>query len=610
MKNMFFPLPVHGVFHGSFLRFSSRCLLGICMLFCAGIINASHVVYMKDYGVLPSTTIDATPGVSRALAECIGKPNSVLVFEKGEYHFWGDKACEKYCFTSNNDEGLKRIIFSIENAEGLTIDGNGSSFVFHGFVNPFVIYSSTDVTLKNFSVDFSRTFHSEGIILASDKEGEMDLEIPSQFPFEIRNNILVFTDKEEPQSSVMTTVSKDRLYSYGSLLEFDTHKRETAFMARDYYINSIPLVAKRLSDNKVRIYLDGIKGTVGNTLVFGAGHRNYSDIIVSDSRDIEVNHVTIHHAGGMGVVAQRTHNVSVLNCKFVPSPGRVVSCTADATHFVNCTGKVELGNSTFMNQMDDATNIHGIYVQIVEQLSPTEVYVRLKHPQQFGFDFLKKGTRVELVQGKSLITKGEAVVLEAERLNKEMTRVKLDTPLPAGIGVGDAMGDVKQLSEVHIHHNYIGKNRARGMLLNSRGKTVVEHNTFHSPGAAILFEGDAQYWFEQGGVRECIVRNNLFDNCLYGVWGKAVIDVGAGITDNKEESRYNRNVQVYDNTFRVFDDVLLLQAYCVDGIYWENNKLERTADYPALRTNLSPFKVEYCDDVRIDHKETPMGFNK
>lgn len=603
MKNIFFSLSAYGVFHASLLRFSSRCFLGMCMFFCAGMINASHVVYMKDYGVFPSATIDATPGVVHALAECIREPNSVLVFEKGEYHFWGDKAYEKYCFTSNSDEGLKRIIFSIENAKGLTVDGNGSSFVFHGFVNPFVISSSTGVTLKNFSVDFSRTFHSEGIILASDKEGEMDLEIPPQFPFEIRNNILVFTDKEEPQSSVMTTVSKTQLYSYGSLLEFDTHKRETAFMVRDYYINSIPLVATRLSENRVRIYLDGIKGTVGNTLIFAAGHRNYSGIIVSDSKDIAVDHVTIYHAGGMGVVAQRTHDVAVRNCKFIPSRERMVSCTADATHFVNCTGKIELGNSTFMNQMDDATNIHGIYVQIVEQLSPTEVYVRLKHPQQFGFDFLKEGTQVELVQGKSLITKGEAVVLEAERLNKEMTRVKLDKPLPAGIGVGDAMCDVKQLSEVYIHHNYIGKNRARGILLDTRGKTVVEHNTFHSPGAAILFEGDAQYWFEQGGVRECIVRNNLFDNCLYGVWGKAVIDVGTGITDNKEESRYNRNVQVYDNTFRVFDDALLLQAYCVDGIYWKNNKLERTVDYPALRTNLSLFKVEYCDNVRIDHEK-------
>ena len=219
---------------------------------------------------------------------------------------------------------------------------------------------------------------------------------------------------------------------------------------------------------------------------------------------------------------------------------------------------------------------------------------------------MKKGTRVELVEDKSLITKGEAVVLEAERLNKEITRVKLNAALPDGIEVGDVMGDMQQLSEVHIHHNYIGKNRARGMLLNSRGKTIVEYNTFHSPGAAILFEGDAKHWFEQGGVRECIIRNNLFDNCLYGVWGKAVIDVGAGISKNKEESRYNHRIQVYDNTFRVFDEGLLLQAYCVDGILWKNNKQERTTDYPALRTNDTLFKVEYCDHVQIEHDKTQL----
>lgn len=610
MKNIFSLLSFFGVCQGRSSHVNFRGILVICMLFCIGMVNAGHTVYVKDYGVLPSTTADATPGVLQALAKCVREPNSVLVFEKGEYHFWGDKACEKYCFTSNNDEGLKRIIFPIEKADGLTIEGNGASFIFHGFVNPFVISYSAYVTLKNFSVDFSRAFHSEGIILASDKEGEMDLEIPSQFPFEVRNNILVFTDNEEPQSSVKTTVGKDCIYPYGSLLEFDTRKRETAFMAYDYYINSIPLVAKKLGGNKVRIYLDGIKGTVGNTLVFAAAHRNYSSVIVSDSKNIAIDHVTIHHAGGMGVIAQRTHNVSVLNCKFAPSQGRIVSCTADATHFVNCTGKVELGHSTFTNQMDDATNIHGVYVQVVERLSPTEIYVRLKHFQQFGFDFLKKGTRVELVQGKSLITKGEALVLESERLNKEITRVKLDTPLPVGIGIGDVLGDMQQLSEVHIHHNYIGKNRARGMLLNSRGKIVVEHNTFHSPGAAILFEGDARYWFEQGGVRECIIRNNLFDNCLYGVWGKAVIDVGAGISDNKEESRYNRNIQVYDNIFRVYDDALLLQAYCVDGILWKNNKLEHTTAYPATRTNDSLFKVEFCDDVQIEHDGKQMESNK
>ena len=36
-----------------------------------------------------------------------------------------------------------------------------------------------------------------------------------------------------------------------------------------------------------------------------------------------------------------------------------------------------------------------------------------------------------------------------------------------------------------------------GVLLGSRGKIVIENNTFHTPGAAILLEGDARFWFEQ-----------------------------------------------------------------------------------------------------------------
>lgn len=588
----------------NFSNANLRIAVWIFMLLYVAILNAENRIYMRDYGVLPSTVTDATLGVSRALKACKNLSGSVLVFEKGEYHFWGDKACEEYFFISNNDEGLKRIIFSIEEINGLIIDGCGSHFIFHGFVNPFVISSSTNITLKNLSIDFSRSFHSEGIILASDKEGEMDLKISSQFPFEVRNGILVFKGNDESKYSHLTTVGQDIYYPYCSLLEFDTHKRETAFMVNDYYVGSIPLVADSLSEDKVRIYLKGIKGTVGNTLVFAPSHRNYPGVTVTDSKNVNFDNVVIHHAGGMGIIAQRTHNISVTNCEFVPSQNRMISCTADATHFVNCTGKIELAHSTFMNQMDDATNIHGIYTQIIEQLSPTEIYVKLKHRQQFGFDFLKEGTRVELVQGKSLIEKGKATVVGVERLNKEITRVELDKPLPEGIGVGDVIGDTRQLSEIHIHHNYIGKNRARGMLMNSRGRTVIESNTFHSPGAAILFEGDAYFWFEQGGVRECIIRNNLFDNCLFGLWGKAVIDVGAGILEQKEISRYNHNIHIYKNTFRVFDDVCLLHAYCVDGIYWDDNKVERTDDYPISRPlNSSLFKIECCDNVKIEHVE-------
>ena len=557
---------------------------------------AKTQINFADFGV-DAQTVDCTPGLIKCLQTCKGEPDVELVFNKGTYNFYPEFGIDKYCFISNNDEGLKRIIFLLENMKNFSIDGQGSEFIFHGFVNPFVINNSSNITFKNFSIDFARPFHSEATIIAINSDG-IDVDIPENFPYQINNGTLIFNagDMEEKRQ---TTVSKKIIYPYGSLLEFDPIKRETAYMVRDYYLGGTPLVAKSLGDRKVRIFMKNLKGTVGNTMVFAAETRNYPGFTVSDCSDIRFNNITIYHAGGMGIVCQRSNNISVLSSKVTPSKGRIVSTTADATHFTNCTGKIELGNSVFQNQMDDATNIHGIYVQIVKQISSNEFIVQLKHSQQLGFDFLKTGTQVEFVQAKSLITKGHATVLEAKRLNKELTSIKLSDSLPLGIKVGDAIGEVCDSQFVHIHNNYIGKNRARGMLLNCRGKTIVENNTFHSPGAAILFEGDASYWFEQGGVTDCIIQNNLFDNCLFGVWGKAIIDVGAGITENHDVSRYNKNIKIINNTFRKFDDALLLQAYCVDGLLWKDNKIEKVNDYPAARSNNSLFKVENSDNIII-----------
>ena len=129
--------------------------------------------------------------------------------------------------------------------------------------------------------------------------------------------------------------------------------------------------------------------------------------------------------------------------------------------------------------------------------------------------------------------------------------------------------------------------------------SVVENNIFHSPGAAILFEGDANFWFEQGGVNDCTIRNNVFDNCLFGVWGEAIIDVQAGIKEQRDVSRYNKNIKVYNNTFRVFDDVYLLHAYGVENMEWKNNKRVMTNDYPSVRQRDSLYKIEYCDGIKI-----------
>ena len=542
----------------------------------------------KDFGLTESS--DATPAIINALKACKEGGVKILVIPTGIYHFYPDFGIEQYCFVSNNDEGLKRIIFPLFDFHDFTINGQGSKFIFHGFANPFVVLNSTNINLKNFSIDVDRPFHSEGIILANEPDGVV-LRIPEKFPYQILNGILIFTEGENNKQN----------YKYTNLLEFDAQKRETAFMVTDHYFQTTEaLPAKDLGDRKVKIYYPTLKGTVGNIFVFGPSNRNYPGFAVSDCKDVTFHNITIYHSGGMGIIAQRTQNVIVDSCKVTPSNGRIISSTADATHFVNCSGKILISNNLFENQLDDGINIHGIYVQIVKKSANDELVIELKHIQQYGFDFLKPSVNVEFVKGANMITYSKNTIRSVERINKQFTCVKFEKPLDESVKVGDVIAEIRDYPKVFITNNILKNNRARGVLLNCRGKTEVKNNYFHTPGAAILFEGDACYWFEQGGVSDCSIMNNIFDNCMFGVWGKAIIDVSSGIRSDFEISRYHKNIVIKNNTFRVFDDISLLHGYCIDGLSWKSNKVERTKAYSNRQLSNKKIDLSNCDHVKVD----------
>ncbi len=105
----------------------------------------------------------------------------------------------------------------------------------------------------------------------------------------------------------------------------------------------------------------------------------------------------------MGVIAQRSRNLSLRSIMVSPPPGgrRIVSTTADATHFVNCTGTIEIVNCLFEQQKDDATNIHGLSAKITRILAPDQFEITMVHPQQAGIDFIKPGTRLGHRRGVS-----------------------------------------------------------------------------------------------------------------------------------------------------------------------------------------------------------------
>ena len=563
----------------------------LVFLVFSGTLSAQTTISIEKFGVTKDEGQDATPAVRKALAYIRHHPVSRLIFPKGRYDFYPELASEKYVFTSNNDDGLKRIVFLLEGVSGLEIDGQASEFFFHGYISPFVIEGSKNITLRRFSVDWERTFHSEGKILSVDKDG-MDLQFSGQYPYKIDNGMLVFIDKKGVE------------YPYGNLLEFDPAKRETAFMARDQYFGH-NLPAREIAPGQVRLLVPDLEGIPGNVIVFNALHRLCSAIAVSDSRGLRCDSLQIYHCGGMGIVAQRSRDIDIdhLSVTARPGSGRVLSLTADATHFANCSGRLRILHSLMENQMDDATNIHGIYVQVVRRLSATGVLVQLKHEQQVGFDFIQPGTRLELVRSTTLEAYDTLQVQRVERINKEYTSVEFTRALPAGLMIGkDVMADIADRPDVIIRHCTIQKNRARGLLIGSRGKVIIDSNYFHTPGAGILFEGDGRYWFEQTGVRDVTVKDNVFDNCNYGVWGNAAIQVGSGIEkEYQPASRYNRNIRILHNTFRLFDP-RVIHAYSVQGLRFAGNTIKGSEDYPNRFPDGKRFMITDCSGVEVEEK--------
>lgn len=564
-------------------------LLTLTLVLLASCSHQGGTVYLSDY-LTAEAQADAMPAIRAALDECRRTHAAELVLPEGELNIRPEASYERYQCISNNDESLKHIAFDLGGMSHFAVRGQNTTLLFTGFISPFSLQDCADITISGLSIDYTHTFHSEGLIRGTG-EGYLDVEFPADYRIGLDNGCLYIMDNEW------------ETYPFGNMLEYDPVKDEVAFDANDYWLSRQTLPAEQIGDRLYRIHKENIKATVGNVMVLGAAARLNPGFFIADSHDILIKDVNLYHCGGMGVIAQMSRNIELNHLVIVPSSGkgRVVSITADATHFVNCSGYIRMIDCTFRNQKDDATNIHGLYMGIDKQTSPCSLQLSWRNGAQQGLQFLRPGMTVEIVRNKTMTQLCRAKVKSVEVLNRHITNVTFTADLPDGIEPDMVVAADDAYPDVLISGCTFSGNRARGLLLGSRGKMVLENNYFHIPGAAILFEGDGNYWFEQSGVRDVTIRNNVFENCNFGyrVWGNACISVGSGVPDRTSGECYHRGITIEDNTFRVFDP-RILYLYSVDGLTFRNNRIEMTTDYPYLRGVTERFRVSNdCKNIDI-----------
>ncbi|MBO5069711.1 MAG: right-handed parallel beta-helix repeat-containing protein [Roseburia sp.] len=540
------------------------------------------IIHINDYRHLFDGD-DATLAVQEALVTCRKNPGSTLKLGGGELNFYKKYAFEKEYYISNNDYGKKSIVFPLIGMKNLTIDGEGADLLFHGEVLPFVMDGSEQITLKNFKVDYPQPHFFQADIIAAG-ENFVELEYDTrEFNLRVQGRRLVFFSREDEweimlDKVLVTEFDKETVSPSAYIPPYFVYlpeKSDGSFLSSMYrYVRAI-----QLADNRIRF--EGKFGhthIVGNKWVCTLGlERKNPGIFGNRTKDILFQDITLHQTAAMGVICQLCENITLENVKAVPreGSGRFLSVSADATHFVNCSGVVKYEGCTFTNMLDDAGNVHGIYMKCAKKLNDTTLLLTFGHYQQKGLNLYDTGDKIRIIDSCDMTAVAELTVKNSYLISGDFLRLECYETLPE-MGAGFAVENFTKMPELYINNCICGYNRPRGFLLSTWKKTVVTNNIFYNMSSGLVFTGDCTDWFESGPVNDVIIKNNKFRNAAYagGTAIRIVPHVVCGDTP------YHRNITIEDNEFEMHEKRFLYARH-VENLVFRNNRFIQNDSLPA-----------------------------
>ena len=555
--------------------------------------QAQQRICVTDFGAKPDSGEDCRLAFRLAVESCGGK-DAIIEFPKGRYDFWQEEG----------DQSTTAM--QLVNAQNLTVEGNGSEFVFHGKMRVMLIKQSQGILLRNFSTDWHRPYISQGEFVAIEPE-YVDLRIdPEKYPFEIADNRIRFIG-EGWTAGV-----------HDSYMNIHEPSGEIAYRTRDSHTGNIfndraELVAPDVVRFYGKIKEQRVPVKKGQIITLYHGTYIITGIEIGNSRDVELEDITLYHALSTGVYGYRSENISLhrVSAEARASKGRVFSTVADASHFTCCRGEILIDGCAHTGQGDDFINVRGVYSRISEVVGDNAVRVGR------GW-FLEPSDTVWAVD-YSTVSRREELIVKSKRYVPEYDEhiVEFTTPITQSIKVGNFLENKSWTPSLIVRNcRFFKCNRARGMLVTTPKSVLVENNYFNTAGTAILIEGDLDHWYESGAHTNLVIRNNVFENCSTSgcetgdrwEWGEAPITISPSYRPTSADSpAYHRGITIEGNTFRCFDAPVLF-ARSVEGLRFVGNRLKPTADYEPFLWQRSNLYLDGCRDVVIEGNRVHRRF--
>ena len=613
------------------------CLVAVLMLFVVSCGSNEKVYYASDFGIVPGTGEDMTAKVALAIetikAECNGEP-AVLLFEGGEYDFYPDSANVREYYISNHDQdNPKKVAIVLEGMKNFTLKGSDrgmdalrADFMMNGRMLPIAMVDCENCKLDFIGIDTRSPQITQVEVLENDTENGY-----------ITYRIAPYANYRIDDGNLVTYGSNWELVPQAGIA-FDGETRHLVYCTSDIWVGVRGV--EEIEPRVIRAPWRDARLVPGTVVAMRSYARPTPGIFVSGCKDISIKSTSVYYAEGMGLLAQVTENITLE--RFIVgrrSNERYFSTQADATHFSGCKGKIVSTGGIYEGMMDDAINVHGTYLRVIERLDDHTLVGRYMHGQAYGFYWGGAGDSVQFVKSSTMELAGENVIEEINPYNKEVVDgclssdrvvwnfrldgtkefiIRFKKPVPSDIANGNyGVENLEWTPEVVFSDNVIRNNRARGALFSTPQKVVVEGNLFdHTSGTAILLCGDCNGWFETGACRDVVIRDNRFVNSLTNMFQftNAIISIYPEIPDLAGQQKYfhggnGKGVVIENNTFETFD-APIVYAKSLDGLVFKGNKIIQNNDYQPFHWNRHRFLFEKVTNVTIEDNDFPGGFSE
>ena len=496
------------------------------------------------------------------------EPGSTISFSYGRYDFYREGAFPWYLTPPCNTNSDKQVIFPLIGKKNLTIDGNGSEFLFHDRLFPFSLWQSNGITFKNFSIDFSFPRYCQAYLKENTDDGLL-LEFEDRYQASVsKNGNLCFLAGTE-------------LFSTAERRFFLKQENYVCYLtAGEYFYENTGLPAEvfycRAEQTKNEIFLrksleskSALPFEVGKPLIISYDENRENDVFFLDScSEIKVENVRIFRGAGMGIVGRCCHNVSLEKFVIAPHPGELYSTTADGILLTNFTGDLRLTDCLIKDTMDDGINVHGYYTRVEKIVSKNRALVRLIHPSQAGTNVYKPQDRLVICSAETLDEIGCCTVIDSFiQDDLHLIQLTFAEEIIEKIKPGDMLDNPDRTPRTILKNCTF--DHALHLRLCSSQETIVNGCTFRNSNGLRL-DDLMKYWYASGRVRNVEIQNCTFSGNEIGI--------GSTMERYEETGVRHENVRIHHNHFSGNKQDIVLND--VDGaeIY------ENTFDEPGKIT--------------------------